>query len=165
MKTWRPGNMHYRVRHTTTYDYEAPVLHGRHIAHQRPRATERQLVKSTLLHVDPTPAWSRAGRDYFGNQTDEFELLVSHDQLIVETASLIEVRPPHADADTLIPRQSWEELRDRVDSDAGCLPQRHFKYDSPLIRRHPMLVALGERIFTKGRSLYEAIQHLNRHIF
>jgi transglutaminase-like putative cysteine protease len=55
--------MQYRVRHTTTYVYESPVLHSRHIAHQRPRATERQDVKSTLLHVSPTPAWSRTGRD------------------------------------------------------------------------------------------------------
>lgn len=157
--------MFYRVRHTTTYDYEAPVLHGRHIAHQRPRATERQLVKSSLFHVSPSPAWSRAGRDYFGNQTDEFELLSTHDQLIVETASMIEVRPVQADMGTVLFRQSWEEIRDRIEHDSGCLPHRQFKYDSPLVRRHPKLIAFAEHIFARGRPLYDAVLALNEHIF
>ncbi len=157
--------MHYRVRHTTTYDYEAPVLHSRHVAHQRPRATERQLVKSTLLHVSPHPAWSRTGRDFFGNQTDEFELLTSHEQLTVETASMIEVRPAQADFATMLFRQSWEEVRDRIESDSGCLPQKQFKYDSPLIRRHPLLVAFAQKLFSPGRPLYEAVLGLNQKIF
>ncbi len=157
--------MHYRIRHTTTYAYEAPVLHGRHIAHQRPRATENQLVRSTLLHVTPGPAWSRAGRDYFGNQTDEFELLAAHDQLIVETASMIEVRPPQADFSTILFQQSWEDIRDRIERDTGCLPQRQFKYDSPLVRRHPLLTSFADRIFSTKRPMYEAVLELNRKIF
>ena len=157
--------MHYRVRHTTTYDYESPVLHGRHIAHQRPRATERQLVKSTLLHVDPAPAWSRAGRDYFGNQTDEFEILASHDQLVVETASMVEVKAPQADFGTFLFRQSWEDVRDRIKSDSGCLPQRQYQYDSPLIRRHPLLASYAQSTFLPGRPLHEAVLELNERIF
>ncbi|HXS16923.1 MAG TPA: transglutaminase family protein [Polyangiaceae bacterium] len=157
--------MFYRVRHTTTYDYESQVLHGRHIAHQRPRATERQLVKSSLFHVTPGPAWSRAGRDYYGNQTDEFELLSTHEQLIVETASLVEVRPAQSDLATPLFRQSWEDIRDRVELDSGCLPQRQFKYDSPLVQRHPLLGAFAERIFTKSKPLHEAVMELNALIF
>jgi transglutaminase-like putative cysteine protease len=157
--------MQYRVRHTTTYAYESPVLHSRHIAHQRPRATERQDVKSTLLHVSPTPAWSRTGRDYFGNQTDEFEVLSAHDQLTVETASMIEVKPPLSDFGAVLFPQSWEEIRDRIERDSGCMPQREFKYDSPLVRRHPLLMVVADRIFTAKRPLYEAVLHLNRLIF
>lgn len=157
--------MHYRVRHITTYEYEAPVLHGRHIAHQRPRSTERQSVKSTLLHVHPTAAWSRAGRDYFGNHTDEFEILSSHELLKVETASLVEVLAPQTDFGSFLFRQSWEDIRQRIEHDSGCFAQRQYSYDSPLVRRHPLLVSFAEKVFVKGRSLHEAVLQLNRQIF
>lgn len=157
--------MEYRIVHKTTYDYESMVLHGRHIAHQRIRSTERQSVKKSVLSVNPQPAWRRSGVDYYGNETDELELLRPHDRLEVSVTSLVHVHPPATNYNLLLFQQSWEEVRDRLASDPTCRVVREFCFDSPLVRRHPTLASYASETFTPGRPLHQAIVELNSRIF
>ena len=83
--------MKYTVLHRTTYEYESPVLHGRHVIRQRPRPLPFQTVASSVLRVDPRPVWSRQAADYFGNLVDYIEVIEPHDRLEVDTVSVVSV--------------------------------------------------------------------------
>lgn len=157
--------MEYRIVHKTTYDYESMVLHGRHIAHQRLRSTERQSVKKSVLSVSPQPEWRRSGVDYYGNETDELELLRPHDRLEVAVTSLVRAHPPATDYNLPLFQQSWDAVRDRLTSDPTCRVVREFCFDSPLVRRHPTLASYATETFTPRRPLHQAILELNSRIF
>lgn len=157
--------MKYRIRHTTTYDYESPVLHGRHLIRKRPRPLSFQTVLQSSLSVEPSPVWSNNSTDYFGNFVDTVELLEPHDHLKVTSRSEIEIGPRPVDTSLRLFEHGWESIRDRIQTDPSCFPVREMCESSPLVRRHHSLREFGAKTFTAGRPLLEAVTAFNRRIY
>lgn len=157
--------MKYRVRHTTTYDYESPVVHGRHLVRKRPRPLSFQTIQSSTLHVEPRPVFSRQELDYFGNAVDVLEVLEPHDQLVVTAESDVTINPHPIDTGLPLFAKSCQFVRDRLSSDASCFEAREMQLDSPLVKRHALLAEFAASTFQPGRPLYEAVLELNKRIY
>lgn len=157
--------MRYRVRHTTVYSYEGPVLHGRHIVRKRPAETRSQKTVSFVLEVGPEPVWRTRQVDYFGNETDTLEVLGSHDTLSVSAHSVVDVAEGPTARGLPLVRMSWEEARDILGRESGNLDASEFLYDSPLIRRHSSLRKFAEETFTPNRPLLDGVIAFNEKIF
>lgn len=154
--------MKYTVLHRTTYEYESPVLHGRHVIRQRPRPLPFQTVASSVLRVDPRPVWSRQATDYFGNLVDYIEVIEPHDRLEVDTVSVVSVGRRPVDEGLPLFRQTWEAARDRIAADTQLFDAREMCLDSPLVKRQEALVAFAKDSFEPGRGLLEAVVAFNR---
>lgn len=85
--------MRYRVRHTTTYNYSAPVTLCYNMTHLLPRNTENQRCISKIIHVSPIPLYQREGQDYFGNPTFYFSIQEPHQKLTINVVSYFDVKP------------------------------------------------------------------------
>jgi transglutaminase-like putative cysteine protease len=157
--------MKYRVCHTTTYDYESPVMHGRHVVRKRPRPMVFQEILQSSLSVSPTPVWTNQSSDYFGNFVDVVEVIEPHDRLVVTATSDINLGPRLIDAGLPLFQSSWESVRDRLLSDPSCYEAREMLLDSPLVRRHPKLLEFAQPTFTPRRPMLEAIQAFNARIY
>lgn len=153
--------MHYQVIHRTVYEYESPVVHGRHLAHLRPRRTPTQSLASHSLQIFPPPASMQYVADYFGNDTHHFEIGVEHDRLEVTSTSDVNVSQ-HASPGA--GQAAWEEIVGRVANQRELVLTREFCFDSPLVRSHHLLREYAEQSFTSGRPLRDAIVELNERI-
>ena len=84
--------MIYRVSHTTTYLYEDPVSVAHHLVRLTPRNLAAQVPRETRISITPAPATTTTHDDYFGNIQTFFTLEETHERLIVEARSELEVR-------------------------------------------------------------------------
>ena len=84
--------MIYRVSHTTTYHYEDPVSVAHHLVRLTPRNLPAQVTRETQISITPAPATTTTHDDYFGNIQTFFTLEETHERLIVEARSELEVR-------------------------------------------------------------------------
>jgi transglutaminase-like putative cysteine protease len=154
----------YRVRHQTSYVYEAPVLHAHHLAHLRPRRLEYQNTRRTLLEISPPPRDQHRQEDYFGNDCDVLEVLSPHERFDIVVTSEVEVleRPTleHI-ADEPYKKLEWSAVSEQLARDTRMLFAREFCFDSPLVRVHPMLREYAEPSFTRGRALLASLFELN----
>jgi transglutaminase-like putative cysteine protease len=155
----------YKIRHSTCYEYESPVLHAHHLAHLRPRSTGNQDVLLSEIDVRPSARSATRKRDYFGNECELIEVLAAHECLEVVAHSMVAVRA--AELDGLDPKRTppWEDVASRLRSDLRLVRDREFCFDSPLVRTHPMLIDYAARVFAEGRSIGDAVLELNHRIF
>ena len=119
----------YRVRHTTRYAYEAPVVHAHHFCHLRPRQFAWQGVAKHELEVQPLASMMRRSTDYFGNQVHLVELLTEHAELEVTSTSVVEVAPrsePPATGGI-----AWDETAERLRSAGALVSALEYCFDSP----------------------------------
>ena len=86
--------MIYRLRHVTRYAYENAVELASHVAHMRPRCFPGHVVLSARLGVDPAPARSIDGIDYFGNPVTWLFLEQPHDTFTVTPEATVDVEFP-----------------------------------------------------------------------
>jgi transglutaminase-like putative cysteine protease len=153
----------YRVRHTTRYAYEAPVVHAHHFCHLRPRQFDWQGVAKHELEVQPLASMMRRSTDYFGNQVHLVELLTEHAELDVTSTSVVEVAPrPEPPAAGGI---AWDETAERLRSAGALVSALEYCFDSPLVRAHPLLASYAQPVFSPGRPLVAAILEFCRKIF
>lgn len=157
--------MKYRLSHITTYDYESPVMHGRHIVRKRPRPTPYQQVLESSLVVSPSPVWTNQGTDYFGNFVDAVEVIEAHDELKVTAVSDVTVLDRPLDPSILAFQTAWDACATRIASDPHCFSAREMRLDSPLVRRHRKLLEFAAPTFRPGRSIFDAISEFNQRIF
>lgn len=83
--------MKYSVSHKTTYQYSATVHQSYHLLHLSPRVVAHQSVLRHRLLVAPSAELRFDGQDYFGNPYSILNLEQDHTNLVVESASEIEV--------------------------------------------------------------------------
>lgn len=157
--------MLYELRHTTTYLYEGPVLHGRHLVRKRPRSSSYQTRKGFKLEVVPEPVWIAQQTDYFGNETDLVEVLGSHDRLSVTARTRVEVGARPASLGLPLVKYGWEEAAELLARDRGNFEASEYRFDSPLVRRHGSLRKYAETTFTPGKPLVEGVLEFNERIF
>jgi transglutaminase-like putative cysteine protease len=157
----------YRVRHQTSYSYEAPVLHAHHLAHLRPRRFDYQLPRRTLLEITPAPRDQHRQEDYFGNDCDVLEVLSPHEKFEIVATSEVELeeRPALAQvANEPVKSLAWNAVVAELESDGRLLFAREHCFDSPLVRTHPLLREYAQPSFGPGRPLLEAVLELNDRI-
>ena len=121
-----------RVRHVTSYRYDADVEGAHHLAHLRPRDTATQQVRSWSLVVSPHPdagvelaSGIRENVDPWGNARQVFAHSQVHDQLDVVSAFEAGVSPqvlPPPGA-SLPWREVAEALRYHASANAADAPR------------------------------------------
>jgi transglutaminase-like putative cysteine protease len=157
----------YRVRHQTSYVYEAPVLHAHHLAHLRPRRFEYQTPRRTLLEIVPPPRDQHREEDYFGNDCDVLEVFSPHERFDIVATSEVEIkeRPTLSRlSEEPCKKLEWGAVMSQLAEDMRLLFAREYCFDSPLVRAHPMLREYAEPSFEPKRPLLEAVLELNDRI-
>ncbi len=156
--------MIYEVSHRTRYAYRDPVALSHHLLHLAPRPCAHQQCRRSTLIVDPAPAVSEAGTDYFGNPTTFMIVQQRHRELQVHVRCEIEVRrPPPPAAEASIP---WEEAAALVAGDCSrtMLDVYQFTFESPFTSAGEAAAAYARPSFTPGRPLLEAARELTSRI-
>lgn len=153
-----------RVRHVTRYDYGAPVSPAHHLAHLRPRDTQRQTVHDWRLDVDPAPDDDRVdvGSDVFGNWRLAFSHSRLHERLAVVSSFDATLRAVAAHS----AGEPWQQVADALRYRAGAsMPAAcEFTLDSPYVRRSRDFDVLASGVFTSGRGVVDAAVALMRRI-
>jgi transglutaminase-like putative cysteine protease len=153
----------YRVRHVTSYDYQAPVALSAHLAHLLPRTLPVQRVLSAELRTDPAPSWRRDATDSFGNTATWLFLDVAHPAFEVTAEATVEVcfpEPPPAEA-----TPAWEMVgrAARQGGPAGW-QAGEFLFDSPLAPADAEAAAYAAPSFSPGRPVLAGLRELNDRI-
>jgi len=158
------GRMHYKITHTTRYDYTEAVS----ICHNQVRLTPRDtLYQSCDFHrLDVKPSAERDGRrnDYYGNRVDAFSIHKPHSSLMVTATSRVTVRAisePRADE-----TPAWETMRSTLHEQTtpGVLDAYQFVFDSPLVARNATLAEYARSCFPAGRPILDAARELTSRI-
>ena len=158
--------MHYRITHTTAYQYTGMVGHSYNEAKLLPRECPRQKLISARLDIKPKEADFRIREDFFGNQVAYFAITEPHEEFIVTAVSEVEVMGNAGQPD-LSQGISWESVKDMLmhDKRAEVMDARQYTLDSPYIRSSPELAAYAQPSFTPGRPMIEAARNLMQRIF
>lgn len=157
--------MLYRITHRTVYAYDSFVSYSHHVAHLRPRETDRQEVLAFDLEVSPRPTALAPRSDYYGNPAIFLGIETSHQQLTVTSSCRVRVSAAEwPDPGSTPP---WESIRPAVlgdvlspDSAAG-----EFMFDSRLISRRPTFAKYAAESFTPNRPVLEGILDLTHRIY
>jgi len=83
------GHATLKVRHTTRFDYSAPVLLSHNVLRLTPMDSTLQTVKAMSLSIDPS-CQPVPHRDYFGNVVHHFNLVAPHEFLEIVSESTVE---------------------------------------------------------------------------
>lgn len=154
-------SVRYRVVHTTRYEYPGQVRSGHHLAHLTPRETPWQRILQHAIGIDPMPAETSRGLDYFGNPVLRFVHHAPHATLEVSAQSEMEIV-------SQLPRWravcAWElAARDTpIAPDAPELAE--FRLASPLVPVLPAAVSYARASFAPGRDLLDALRELTSRI-
>jgi len=157
----------YRVRHRTTYQYEDPVSVSHHVLRLTPRNLPKQMRWESYVAILPTPSVTSAHFDYFGNTLTFFTLHETHECLVVEANSKLEVNPIQSPDFSGSP--PWETVRESLanrhdDPSDEILDACQFVFDSQRVRSNPELAAYARESFPEGRPLLAAVLDLTRRI-
>lgn len=156
--------MKYLINHTTTYDYAEPVSICHNLAHLTPRIYPRHDWIWHNLKIQPNPAIRVQRQDYFGNPVEFFSIQESHRVLAVTSSGEVEVLA--AEPAELLPKISWENVRDRLYSQRSSLPLEYgFTLDSQAVRHSAELADYAAPSFLPGHNLWDEIMDLTNRIY
>jgi len=160
-----PDVKRYRVLHTTSYRYSAPVALSRQLLHLSPREFATQRVLQHHLRIDPQPDEQSASHDYFGNAIAQIVLSSAHQSLSLEAASVVEVLP-RPRMEELGAAPPWEEVAAQLHAHSSGVyaEPAHFLFDSPHVECSAELQRYAAPSFAPRRDLLEAVQDLNHRI-
>jgi transglutaminase-like putative cysteine protease len=155
----------YKISHTTTYEYDAPVAVCQNVVYLTPRATPYQSCSYHRLTVRPLPASPHRRTDYFGNTASLFSLSTGHRKLQITAHSTVEMTdrsfPP--DGSTT----AWERVRDALPlnrTEEGLGDYQHC-FPSLRVPMLPELASYGRQSFTPNRPIVDALRDLTHRIF
>ncbi len=156
--------MKFRVVHATRYQYSQAVSLGHSEAHLRPRVSERQQCRESVITIEPRPSRSSERVDYFGNPVLYFALQEPHHALAVTATSLVEVAP-YAKRE-LLASLPWDAVAARLAerTDTAGLAARELVLGSPLVQPNADLYCFTRPSFPPERPLLEAASDLSRRI-
>ncbi len=100
--------MQYTIRHISRFEYDAPIRESIMEVRMCPRTEIRQQCYTFELTATPH-AKMFSYRDFMGNMIHHFDIPERHDELVLESKSLVEVKPLPDLPATLAP-DAWEEL-------------------------------------------------------
>lgn len=148
------------VNHRTTYSYAHPVSISHHVLHLSPRPTPYQLCHRNAVEIVPAPSVVVDDVDYFGNPVSFVTLQESHQRLVLNAASVVEVRPPAPpDPDASPP---WEAVAAELDADRSAtgLDIYQYAFESPHTHARAPLADYARRVFRAGRPVLRGARDL-----
>ncbi len=155
----RGGPMRYRVRHTTTYTYDAPVSDSLGVAHLVPQQLPWQQVTSYAVQVSPAPADVSDDVDYYGNLVTYFQVTQPHDTLVVEGVGEVEVVAPSVPEEALA--RPWESVRPLLAPDLpGAWAATDLALPSAQVDQAPGAAEYAAASLAPGRPVGEAVTDL-----
>jgi uncharacterized alpha-E superfamily protein/transglutaminase-like putative cysteine protease len=153
----------YRVVHTTTYEYAAPVEQSYNEAHLRPRQTDFQVCTTYSLDIDPDPSTRFESVDPFGNNVATFVVQGGFERMTVTATSEVRVSaPPSPPAGP-----PWESVRTllEIDRQPAARDARRCRAPSRLVPTSNSLADYAQVSFEPGRPVVEAVMDLTDRIY
>jgi transglutaminase-like putative cysteine protease len=145
-----------RIRHETTFRYEAEVVASYNELRMRPMMSDRQFVLTE--HVMVTPLTSQQNFiDYWGTRVTSVEILQPHDSLNVIAESLVEIFPSTDPA----PSMSWDELKEATSTSMGLT---EVLVNSALTRPPKDLASYAKKEAAKHASPADAARAISAYI-
>ena len=95
-----------RIRHTTSFRYEAEVQASYNEARMRPDMSDRQFLLSSQLIITPLSSQHQF-TDYWGTRVAAVEILSPHQELSIVSESLVEINDRPVTHDAL----GWSDLK------------------------------------------------------
>jgi len=95
-----------RIRHTTSFRYEAEVQASYNEARMRPDMSDRQFLLSSQLIITPLSSQHQF-TDYWGTRVAAVEILSPHQELSIVSESLVEINDRPLTRDAL----GWSDLK------------------------------------------------------
>lgn len=138
----------YRITHTTTLTYSAPVVASHNEVRMTPVTEDGQATLESRLRVRPM-SWSHVYRDYWGTHVTALEAQSPHESLEVESLSVVE----RSDVERSGAEMTWDDLHNET------LTDRFYEYLVPSAR-----TSVGEAVTQEfvaavdGRSPREAVE-------
>ncbi|RQW63682.1 transglutaminase family protein [Vibrio viridaestus] len=159
--------MKYRVRHTTEYQYNAPVTLCYNMTHLLPRDTTNQRCLSRRIQVYPQPTYQREGNDYFGNTVFYFSLQEAHKRLTIDVTSYFDIQKHKYESIIDTFPLTCGELREQMvlASTADIRLAKEYCLNSQLIRRSDELAQYVSGFFTDQALVLSATKAFMHHIF
>jgi len=157
--------MRFKIIHRTEYAYTNAVTLCYNEAHLQPRPCAEQIGESSTLHITPWPAHLHERVDYFGNPCTYFAVQQSHQNLIVEATSLVQVK--RAPAPAAPSWMAWDQVRNRLLAENldAFIEARQLVLDSPFVALSAELADYAAPSFQSGRPLLEAAGELCSRIY
>ncbi len=158
------GSVRLRVVHETRYRYASPVTLSRQLLHLTPRPLPSQQVIAHRIAVQPAPAESIAGHDYFGNPTSQAVITAPHRALSVLAESTVELRSRAVAQD--LGGIGWEIARDALGTlgSTALLDAARFCFESPHVPLGTAIHAYAADVFAARRALLPALVDLTARI-
>ncbi|MGB8861036.1 MAG: transglutaminase family protein [Ilumatobacteraceae bacterium] len=153
----------FRVEHRTEYVYGTAMADGFTVARLLPRDTPLQVVRNARIDVSPIPDEWEESLDPFGNRVVHFA--VHHPHFALTVVSHLEVGLETGQAPVgEVPWQSVAAaaVAARGDTAAEVAPFLAHTMQTPSL---PELRDLTADVFTDGRGMVGAVQHLCHRIF
>lgn len=149
----------YRIRHSTTYDYDAEVTGSFGQFHLCPRDLPWQSRVAHEIAIDPAPRDLFRNEDLYGNTRSYFHVVQPHTRLEVTALSVVEVQAPLRDEAALaVP---WERARPLADPErAEAWQAADYVFASPMVDIPPAVEEYAAASFPPGRPIGEAATEL-----
>ena len=164
--------MHYRITHSTKYEYSENVALSYNEARLMPRNCANQQVISSTLNIEPYANDFHTRVDFFGNQVTYFSIQQSHQVFTVTATSEVLLLGNPAQLD-FYHKISWENVRNVLSGQHLTLlnlsdemiDARQYTLNSPLIDATPQLAEYALPSFTVGRSITDTVNDLMQRIY
>jgi transglutaminase-like putative cysteine protease len=157
--------MKLRTAHTTRYLYRGPVSMCHTEVHLTPRARPHQILLEHELMVRPTPDFSLAREDYFGNEVTAISIEQPHQELTITARSLVQMAS--GDAPHLDLSPPWEQVREetRLRATPESFEAGQFVFESPLVARGPAFAEYAAPSFPPGHPFLQSVSDLSARIY
>ena len=147
--------MRYRVEHTTTFDYAAPVDLACHMVRLLPRELPYQQVISSAIIAEPGAARRSDGVDHFGNQVSWLFLDLPHANFAVTLHAEVEVAFPAPPDPQMTP--PWEDVATARDGGPLSWQAAEFSFPSPMVDADRDVAAYVARSFPTGLPILAGV--------
>lgn len=159
-----PAPVHYKIKHTTTYTYAAPVSVCHNLVMLTPREDARLRLHHHRLDAHPAPQFVARRKDAFGNHVHVFSIEETHKQLTVVALNRVTVLPVDLSPAQASPR--WEQIAAGIhaETDPAWLDACRFVFDSPRIRRSQVFREYAAASFGPEQPVLAGVIDLTRRI-
>jgi transglutaminase-like putative cysteine protease len=157
---------HYRIRHTTAYQYSEPVALSQNQLRLTPRNRGGQRLLRRRLRISPKPEMISHRRDYFANLVSHFDVYEPHAELKITSHAEVEVNRPLIELK--MPSPSWDSVVHQLKTDitGNGLHRYQFSFPTALAPKLPIAYEYAVRSFPKGRPIlaaaFELIERIHK---
>jgi transglutaminase-like putative cysteine protease len=152
---------HYSISHVTTFNYSYPVVVSHHSAYLKPRTSREQKCHRFDLNIKPKTTDMIERKDFFGNTSQLFSIQEPHEELIVESNSIVTTSKVKQNLNDLT--IDCKGIREALKSPYRNLTsdEQQFVYPTLITPDHQSIQAFGNRFFKDsvpiGVSLLEIL--------